>query len=248
VIAGASEGLGAAYARALGRRGMDLVLVARRSEPLEALAARLRDELAIEVRTISLDLAEPDAIEQLFRSTATLEVGVAIYNAAFAPVGELVTMATEQLVRVVDVNVRAPLLFARAFAPPMVARRRGAIVLVSSVAGLQGSPRIACYAASKAFEIVLAEGLWGELRRRGVDVLGVTAGAIRTPGYRGASRREAPGTLDPAIVAERSLDAIGGGPISVPGWINRLASWILGRLLPRRLAIAVMAASTSELR
>lgn len=248
VIAGASEGLGAAFARALARRGMDLVLVARRAEPLEELAARLRDELAVEVRTVALDLGASDAIEQLHRSTATLEIGLAIYNAAYAPVGDLVATAPEDLVRVVDVNVRAPLLFARSFAAPMVVRRRGAIVLVSSVAGMQGTPRLSTYAASKAFLRVLGEGLWGELRRSGVEVLVVTAGAIRTPGYKAASKREAPGTLDPEDVALRTIAAIGRGPNVIPGWLNRIAAWIVGRLLPRRLAIAVMAASTSELR
>jgi uncharacterized protein len=247
VIAGASEGLGAAFAHALARRGMDLVLVARRSEPLEVLATRLRDQLAVEVRTFALDLAEPDAIETLRLATATLEIGVAVYNAAYAPVGELLASSPEVLARVVDVNVRGPLSFARSFAPPMVVRRRGAIVLVSSLAGLQGTPRLAAYAASKAFISVLAEGLWGELRRSGVDVLGVAAGAIRTPGYSGASKREAPGTLDPERVVERALRAIGSGPTFVPGWLNWVASWLVGRLLPRRLAVAVMAASTSEL-
>jgi uncharacterized protein len=248
VIAGASEGLGAAFARALGRRGLDLVLVARRPGPLEAIATRLRDELAIEVRTLALDLAAHDAIEQLHRATASLEIGVAIYNAAYAPIGELVASAPDDLLRVVDVNVRGPLLFARTFAAPMSVRRRGAIVLVSSLAGMQGTPRLSTYAASKAFTRVLAEGLWGELRRSGVEVLAVTAGAIRTPGYAGASTREAPGTLDPDVVAARTIAAIGHGPGVIPGWFNRIAAWIVGRLMPRRLAIAVMAASTSELR
>ncbi|HWB80214.1 MAG TPA: SDR family NAD(P)-dependent oxidoreductase [Nannocystaceae bacterium] len=248
VIAGASEGLGAAFARALARRGMDLVLVARRAEPLEELATRLRAELAVEVRTVALDLGAPDAIEQLHRSTATLEIGLAIYNAAYAPIGDVVATAPEDLLRVVDVNVRAPLLFARSFAAPMVVRRRGAIVLVSSVAGMQGTPRLSTYAASKAFLRVLGEGMWGELRRSGVEVLVVTAGAIRTPGYKGASKREAPGTLDPDEVALRTIAAIGRGPNVIPGWLNRIAAWIVGRLFPRRLAIATMAASTSELR
>ncbi|MBC8070382.1 MAG: SDR family NAD(P)-dependent oxidoreductase, partial [Deltaproteobacteria bacterium] len=204
-------------------------------------------ELAVEVRTLALDLAAPDAIETLHLATATLEVGVAIYNAAYAPIGEVVATAPEVLARVVEVNVLGPLLFARSFAAPMLVRRRGAIVLVSSLAGLQGTPRLAAYASSKAFISVLAEGLWGELRRSGVDVLGVSAGAIRTPGYAAATRREAPGTLDPDVVVERALRAIGGGPTFVPGWFNRVAGWLVGRLLPRRLAVAVMAASTSEL-
>lgn len=247
VVAGASEGLGAAFARALARRGHDLVLVARREEPLSELAARLHAELGVDVRTIALDLAHPDALEKLRRATATLEIGVAVYNAAFAPVGALVETAPEALERVVDVNVRGPLLFARTFAAPMAARGRGAVVLMSSLAGLQGTPRLAAYAASKAFNTVLAESLWHELREHGVDVLASCAGAIRTPGHAAASRRDAPGTLDAPVVAERTLAALGHGPRVVPGLLNRLASWVVGRLLPRRLAVAVMAANTREL-
>ena len=153
-----------------------------------------------------------------------------------------------ELTRTIDVNVRGPLLLARTLAPPMVARRRGAIVLVSSLAGLQGTPRLATYAASKAFDVVLAESLWGELCDHGVDVVTCCAGAIRTPGYAGRARgKDAPGTLDPDVVAQRSLAALGRGPRVVPGWINALASLLVGRLLPRRLAIAMMAANTREL-
>jgi short-subunit dehydrogenase len=248
VIAGASEGLGAAFARALAEREMNLVLIARRPAPLEALARELRDQLGVDVRTLPLDLARPDLADALRRETAMLDVGVAIYNAAYAPVGDFVERSAEELARALDVDVRGPVSFAHTLVPPMVARRRGAIVLVSSLAGLQGTPRLATYAASKAFVTILGESLWGELRGAGVDVVVSCAGAIRTPGYAAASRKEVPGTLDPAVVAERTLAALGRGPRIVPGLVNRIASWIVGRLAPRRLAVAVMAASTRELR
>lgn len=248
MVAGASEGLGAAFAEALARAGFDLVLVARRVEVLEARADELRNRCGVEVRTLALDLAEADAITRLVTATATLEVGLAIYNAAYAPLGPLLERTTAELDRVVAVNVRGPLQFARAFAAPMSVRRRGAVVLVSSLAGQQGTPRLASYAASKAFSIVLAEGLWAELRGLGVDVLAVCAGAIRTPGYQArAGVREAPGTLDAADVAAATLRALGRGPRVIPGWLNRVASWILGRMLPRRVAIAIMASSTEGL-
>jgi len=247
IVAGASEGLGAAFAASLAARGVNLVLLARRAELLDEVAARLRTEIGVEVRTEACDLARPDLADVLERATGGLDVGLAVYNAAYAPVGAVLERSLDELTRVVDVNVRGPIVFARTLAPKMVARGRGGVVLMSSMAGFQGSPRIATYAASKAFAIVLGEGLWSELAPLGVDVLVSCAGAIRTPGYAKASRAEAPGTLDAREVAEQTLDALGRGPTVVPGATNCFARFVLGRVLPRRVAIALMARSTKEL-
>jgi hypothetical protein len=247
VIAGASEGLGAAFAGALAARGLNLVLIARRAEALAAVKARLSAGSAIEIRTEACDLARSDLASALEAATRGLDVGLAVYNAAHAPVGDVLDRPIDDLLRVVDVNVRGPLVFARALAPAMVKRGRGGIVLMSSMAGFQGSPRIATYAASKAFNIVLGEGLWKELAPHGVDVVASCAGAIRTPGYARTAKGDAPGTLDAAVVAQRTLDALGHGPTVVPGATNRLARFLLGRLFPRRAAIALMASNTRDL-
>lgn len=118
---------------------------------------------------------------------------------------------------------------------------------MSSMAGFQGAPRIATYAASKAFTTVLGESLWSELSPKGVDVVVSCAGAIRTPNYLGSSKAEAPGTLDASAVAEASLGALGRGPTVVPGTTNQLARFVLGRFLSRRAAISIMGKSTKEL-
>lgn len=247
VIAGASEGLGAAFAASLAARGLHLLLLARRAELLAAVAERLRASHPVEVRTAACDLARPDLAAALTELTAGLDVGLAVYNAAFAPVGDALDRPLDDLLRAVDVNVRGPLVFARTLAPGLVARGRGGVVLMSSMAGFQGSPRIATYAATKAFNIVLGEGLWAELAPRGVDALVSCAGAIRTPGYAKSAKGDAPGTLDADAVAEQTLDALGRGPLVVPGATNRLARFVLGRVLPRRAAVAVMARSTKDL-
>jgi short-subunit dehydrogenase len=247
VVAGGSEGLGAAFAGALAARGMNLVLLARRADLLAGVKERLEAAAHVEVRVEACDLARPDLPSVLETLTRDLEVGVAVYNAAYAPVGDVLDRPTDDLLRVVDVNVRGPLLFARALAPAMVKRRRGGIVLMSSLAGFQGAPRIATYAASKAFNIILGEGLWRELGPHGVDVLVSCAGAVRTPGYAKSARGDAPGTLDADVVARQTLDALGHGATVVPGAINRLARFVLGRLLSRRAAIALMANSTKDL-
>jgi short-subunit dehydrogenase len=246
-VAGASEGLGAAYAQALAARGLSLALVARRAEGLRSLASRLDEERGAAVRLLPGDLGDPGFVAALGRECADLEVGTLVYNAAFAPRGEFAVMPVEQLDRVVQVNVRAPLTLVRTFLPAMMERGRGAVVLMSSLAGNQGSPYLAAYAASKAFNRELAESLWYEARSRGVDVVACCAGAVRTPGYLATSPEDAPGTLDPAQVAETTLKALGKGPVVIPGAVNRVADFLMTRVLPRRFAIAMMATSTAAL-
>lgn len=247
LVAGASEGLGAAYARALAGRGLDVVLVARRAAALDALAVELRDGYGVTVRCHPGDLGEPGFVDSLVEVCADLEVSLLVYNAAHAPVGEFVSTSHEDLMQVVDVNVRAPLALVRSFLPHMLARRRGAVILMTSMAGNQGSPDLAAYAASKAFIRELAESLWFEAKDRGVDVIACCAGAVRTPGYTAAAGKDAPGTLDPEEVVEQALRALGRGPVVIPGSVNKLAAVVMGRLLPRRAAIAIMAGSTRGL-
>jgi short-subunit dehydrogenase len=248
LVAGASEGLGAAFAEALAARGLSLVLLARRSELLEEVARGVRARHGVEVRTHAVDLARPDLGAVLREVTDGVDLGCAVYNAAFAPIGHVLDRREDELLRVVDVNVRGPLLLSRALAPKFVAQGRGGLVLMSSMAGFQGAPNIATYAASKAFTTVLGEGLWAELAPRGVDVVVSCAGAIRTPNYGGASAKPAPGTLDPREVADETLDALGRSPSVVPGMTNRFARFLLGRLVPRRTAINLMAANTRTLK
>jgi short-subunit dehydrogenase len=226
---------------------MNLLLLARRAEALDEVARRIRSEWDVEVRPLAIDVASPDLSNALCEASSDLEVGVVVYNAAFAPVGPFLDLPQEELLRTVDVNIRGPIVFLRSLVPPMLERRRGAVVLMSSLSGMQGTPRIATYAASKAFNTILAEGLWGELNPNGIDVLASCAGAIRTPRYAGASNKDAPGTLDPAEVAEKTLAALGHGPRIVPGIVNKMASVLMGRFLSRRNAVRLMAANTKDL-
>jgi len=106
---------------------------------------------------------------------------------------------------------------------------------------------MASYAASKAFELVLAEGLWSELRARGVDVLACRAGATRTPGYAASRPRRSVPLMEPEDVARRALDALGHGPSVVTGALNRVAAFAFGRLLPRRASIQIMGRATRRL-
>lgn len=247
LVAGASEGLGAAFAVALAQRGLNLVLVARRQDKLDALAQEIKAAYSVDVEVQALDLAD-HAQTKRFATSLQQHIGLLVYNAAYAPIGNFEHLEEEALLGILDVNVKGPLLMAKWLSSGMVARKKGGIVLMSSLAGFQGSPKIATYAASKAFNRIFAEGLWHEMKQHGVDVLACSAGAIRTPGYQQAQgNKEAPGTLDAQTVADQTLNALGKGPSIIPGWTNRLASFLMSRLLPRKTAISMMHQNTKNL-
>jgi short-subunit dehydrogenase len=245
LVAGASEGLGAEYARALAAGGMNLVLVARRQGPLEQLADSLGRAYGIEILCCYGDLGRTEFLEELISTCSTLEVGLVIYNAAHSPIGDFVDVSRDDLIRVVDVNVRGPVTVVRALLPQLMARGRGGVVLMSSMASMTGAPRVAAYAASKAFNRILAQSLWYELKGRNIDVVACISGAVRTPGYLQAADKDAPGTLDPEQVVAQALRALGRRPVVTPGVINRMADILLGRLLSRKAGINLMGVSTS---
>jgi short-subunit dehydrogenase len=235
LVAGASEGIGAAFARALAAQGIHLVLVARRPEPLAELAA----SLPVPTVEVATDLAA--GTEPVLAATEGLEVGLVVCNAAYSPIGPFLDTDPADTARAMRLNCLTPLALAHAYLPGMAARRRGGFVVMSSLAGQQGSPGLAVYAATKAFGAVLAEGLWAELRGYGVDVVTAVAGAVATPGLQRSSTRTAPGTVTPETVAEAALAALGHRPRTVPGALMRVSSGVMARLLPRRTAIRVMA-------
>jgi short-subunit dehydrogenase len=247
VVAGASEGLGAAFAERLAGEGLSLVLLARRAAVLDALAARLERSHGVSVRTLAIDLASPSLAAEVGGAVAGLDVGLLVYNAAAPAIGAFLDEAVGAHLRSVDVNVRGPVVLAHLLGTSMAERGRGGIILVSSVAALSGSPLLATYAATKSFQVVLAEGLWAELRARGVDVLAVCAGATRTPGFERSRPRLRPRTMEPSAVVDDALAALGRRPVTVAGWLNRAAALALGRLLPRTVAVGIMARTARRL-
>jgi len=247
LVAGGSYGLGAAFAEAIAQRGVNVVLLARQEDRLKATAARLKETYGVEVIAIALDVADYESVKRRL-GDLKVAIGLLVYDAAYAPIGRFEDVSEDQLIRATEVNVRAPLLLAKLLSAPMIERGRGGIVLMSSLAGSQGSPNIAAYAATKSFNAILAEGLWKELKPHGVDVLACMAGAILTPGYQEAeSTKPAPGTLEAKQLAEQTLNALGKGPIIIPGAVNKVARFLLMRLLSRRAAIGIMAKNTGGL-
>ncbi|MFD4431949.1 SDR family NAD(P)-dependent oxidoreductase [Nocardia sp. NPDC058497] len=218
VIAGGSEGVGAEFAEQLARSGLNLVLLARKEEPLLATAETCRGH-GVEVRTLSVDLLAVDALERIAAITDGLTVGLLVYNAGANTYGhEFVTGDFDRFQAVIDLNITAQLRLVQHFGAPMRERRRGGILLVGSLSGYLGSAQISVYSAAKAFLRIFAEGLWLEMRDYDVDVLELVLGVTRTPAMaRAGLRMDAPGlrVSEPRDVAAQGLANLANGPVVV---------------------------------
>jgi short-subunit dehydrogenase len=185
LVAGASDGLGAAFAAGLADRGLNVVLLARRQAVLDRVAAEINSRAAVETRTLTVDLAEPVAASAIAAATSDLEIGFLVYCAGadpnFKPFLATPIGAAEAMVQR---NCMVPMQLCHHFAPAMVERGSGGIVIFGSGAGLAGGPNMVAYGASKAFDMVFAEALWAELHDKGVDVLGLILGKTNTPALR----------------------------------------------------------------
>jgi short-subunit dehydrogenase len=231
IILGGSEGVGAAFAREIAAKGLNVFLVARKLEPLTDLAWEIRlKNQSIEVRTLSVDLATADAAGRIKSATAELEVGLMIYNAgAETSFGNLLDHDWEFLHGRLMRNFFVLTELVHHFGRKMRARKRGAIVLMGSFAGFFGSPGFALYAASKAFTHYLAEGIWYELKQDNVDLLCPVLGPTDTPAMMKAWGPMAGPKTDPAYVAEGALTRLKEGPV-----------WVVDDISPQIDALLVM--------
>ncbi len=251
LVAGASEGIGAAFARRIAERGVNLALLARNPGPLDALAADLRATTDVEVRTATVDLTSPTVLDDLASLTDGLEVGLLVYNAgAVHSVKFFVDRPVEDALQLVDLNCRGPVLLVHQLGRAMAARGRGGIVLMTSMSAAAGGAYVATYSATKAFDLVLAEALWMELGQRGVDVLSVVAGLTDTPAMRrsGAVTDDSPiEPMDSDEVAVEALAELGRGrPVLYAGAANREVATMFWPV-PRADLVAGMSAATASL-
>ena len=238
VVAGAAHGIGAEFCRQLAARGLNLVMVDLDGDELGRLERRLRERHGVEIRTIAGDVTAPEIVASL----STDDVGLLVYNAALSSTAAWLDETIDRHLAIVDVNVRGPLIMIDRLARPMVERRRGGVILLSSMSALQGTPMAATYAATTAFTQNLAESLWDEWRGA-VDVLALVPGPTDTPGYRAsapAPSRTTPAPMPVEPVVAEALAALGSRPWVIPGRMNKIAGFAMSRLLPRKRAVRFM--------
>lgn len=238
VITGASSGIGRACAHRAAAAGMHVVLVARRRELLDELAADLQRQYGVRCLVVAADLSDADQVDELVATTRDLDAGLLVAAAGFGMAGPFLDADPAREREMLRVNCEAVLALSRAFGGRFAARGSGGIVLLSSIVAFQGASGAAHYAATKAYVQVLAEGLHAELRPRGVDVVAVAPGPVHT-GFAAVAGMTMNRALQPADVAAAAFGALGRRAVSAPGALTKVLTWSLATL-PRRARTAIM--------
>lgn len=253
LVTGGAQGIGGAFSDQIAERGLDLILADVDEAAATQRAARIAERYGVRAEALVVDLAQPDFFTAIEPVLAEREIGLLVCNAGVGAVGSFFDIPLETLVRSVDVNCRASLVLTRLVGAPMVARGRGGIILIASDAGYQGTPYVANYAATKAYNLILGEGLWYEGREEGIDVIGFAPGPTNTEGQRRGNPRMKEGATPkgymlPEPTARAALEALGRVPSARPGWRNKLETFIATRLLSRRGAVERIGRRTRVLR
>ncbi len=226
LVTGASDGIGRAMAHEAARRGLNVVLVARRQPELERLAAELAQANGVLTRVVSVDLGTAEGVSSVHQQTAGLDVGLVVCAAGFGTAGPFLANALETELNMLQVNCAALTATSWTLGQRLVARGRGGLVLLSSLVAFQGVARSAHYAATKAFVQTLAEGLQQEWASSGVQVLAVAPGPVGT-GFAQRAGMVMGQTDTPGVVARQSLDALPGGGTLRPGTLGKVLGYSL---------------------
>ena len=237
LVTGASAGIGEALAEELARDGTHLVLTARRKDRLDALAQRLTATYKIQTQVFLADLADPAAPEKIlaFTQGKGIEIDLLINNAGFGKYGEFHSVPKERLVEMVQVNCSAVVHLTHLFVQGMVARRRGDILILASTASFQAVPYISTYAATKAFDLLFAEGLAEELKPYGIRVCALCPGSTESEFHVVAGQDKYIRRAETAQkVARTGLKALAAGKSYVISGLGNYLGAHGERLVPRR--------------
>jgi short-subunit dehydrogenase len=249
LVTGASSGIGADLARELASRGHGVVLVARRLDRLEALAAELREAHGVRAEALACDLIDPEAVRALPARVAELgvDVSILINNAGYGSAGQFVDLDTRAETDMVRLNCETVVALSGAYAPRLVARDGGgAILVVASSAAMQPIPGQATYGASKAFALSFAEALHTELSHLGVAVTALCPGPVETEFAQRAGLEEAFDSV-PSFArvsskecARQAIDGLAHNKrVVAPGLAIR-AVGVAGRHTPRAILLPLM--------
>jgi len=245
LVTGASAGIGKALAEELAAGGTHLILTARRRDRLEELAKQLRAKFQIQTEIFEADLSKPSAPQEIFNFAQEkgIAVDLLINNAGFGQFGELTTVDTQRLLDMVQVNCIAVLHLTRLFLPPMIARRRGDVLIVASTASFQAVPYISTYAATKVFDLYLAEGLAEEMKPHGIRVCALCPGTTESEFHEVASHpSHSKGRQETAEkVAKTGLRALAAGKSYVISGLGNYLGAHGERLVPRRFVTRIAA-------
>ncbi len=238
LVTGASSGIGLEFAKQLAKEGLNLIIVARRKEILDANAKELESQYNVQVKSIGLDLTKPNAVAELANKTEDLDIGLVIPNAGIETHGHFLKIDIEQQIKMLQLNCIVPMQMAHLFGQRLVHRGHGGIIFVASTFAYQAVPYFSNYAASKSYILFLGEALHEEFKAKGIDVTILSPGLTQTemPQKMEMDLSKLPmKAMDVKPVVKMALSAFKRGKaLVIPGNSNKLMAMVSQRLMPRQ--------------
>lgn len=241
LIAGGAQGIGEAFTRYAAARGLNVVVLDISREALDTLCVEIERQYGVACLGVEVDLSRPDLLEVVIETVGDREIGLLIYNAGIADVGPFYKpdSGLEHEQAKISVNVTGPLVLSYHFARPMLARKSGGIIFMSSGAGMQGAPYFAHYSATKAYNIILAESLWAEFKPYNVDVLACIAGMTMSTAAESYAHLDTSDFQTTTELVDEAMAALGQQCSLVAGEKNRENRRLMGQL-PREQQIEII--------
>ena len=250
LVTGASSGFGVDFAKELAQQGYNLVLVARRVEPMEHLARKLEQSHGVSVIVVGKDLSQPGASLELLQrlEKEPIAVDTLVSNAGFGLFGNFMDQPLERTMDMLKINVTALTELTYAFGQAMVRKGSGRILLVASIGGYQATPTYAAYSASKSYVLLFGEALHEELKPHGVTVTVLSPGITDTEFLKVSGQKATAYQrlvmMHSAPVVKIALRGLARGRASiVPGWLNAITAWsnrLMPRSVQRKVAMVLM--------
>lgn len=231
IITGASSGIGVEFAHQIAGKGLNVVLVARRKELLDKLAADLSEKYKVECRTLEADLSKDGFQFDILDAVKELEVGLLVNNAGMNCEGYFYRGSLDRNLQMLHLNTEAPFILAYEFGKIFIEKGKGGIIFTSSISAFNANPYLSHYAATKAYILSLAESMNYELKDKNVDVIAVCPGMTKSEMTRGM--KDGPMLMEAAPVVKLTLDNLGKEAYVVPGFLNKAQVFLSSRLLSR---------------
>jgi short-subunit dehydrogenase len=249
LVTGGARGLGLGFAKRLASRGLNLLILDVLEDELKKAVQDLEKDYGVQAEPLLLDLSNQVIFEQLKSISKEKEIGLVVNNAAY---GDGVSMFLDgdidSYLKSIDVNCKAVAAITHIFGNAMKERKRGGIIIISSMTASIGMPSLTNYAATKAYDHIFADSLETELKPENIDVMAVLPGRVDTPGAREAlpEQTNEHEMMLPEDVAEEALNALGSKAIFVPGRSNRIQHFIMG-LMPRNIRVKALVSNIKRL-